>query len=494
MMGFMKRRNNTSEDRQTHGRDEMNLAQWPITLLTNRQESRKTLKIENSVLHPVTKQVVHRTLMVKPSAEHGLPTPRDMDVLLGLWCLGKRDNNFGELEVYFSKYQLVHLLGWKENGESYKRIGEAVDRWMGVYLDFKKAWWDPTKKLFVTEKFHVIDDASIYEEGRRVKGQIELPLSRIRWNETFFASLQKGYIKSLDLNFYFKLKRQSTKNLFRYLDYRFYSRGRVQEELREVACGHVGLSPANDNSMLRRNLRPCIEELESEGYLEVLPENERFVRVQHGSWQVVFTRARGAVPAPQNQATRVIDVQPARQTTPVPAELREVLEKLQARGVTEIVAKSLVEHHARDYLEQQMDVFDWMEEQGKLSDNPAGWLVNAIREQWKPHKAYKPKAEREKSQRAKEDRQRREREQKAAQRRQEQRERDERQHVRDYLARLSPDERSQLEADALASADADKQEHIRGKKLGHETMLRFLVKEEVLRRHPFTEDESPALP
>ena len=154
--------------------------------------------------------------------KHGLPTSLDDEVMVGLIQLTKRRSNFTDPKVTFSRYELIDLLGWPQSGHSYRRIEEALHRWVGVVLMYENAWWDNTAKSWVDENFHVLDNVTLYDRERRKPGksaqggEVEpaqageegrgrgdpLPLSSFRWNEVIFQSFQSGNLKQLDLEFY----------------------------------------------------------------------------------------------------------------------------------------------------------------------------------------------------------------------------------------------------------------------------------------------------
>ena len=82
------------------GRDEMNLAEFPIALLADRtQAGQKTLYFEDE----------HGRLTVTGSDAYGLPTATDTDVIVALIYLTKQRNNFRDVKVNFSRYELIKL-------------------------------------------------------------------------------------------------------------------------------------------------------------------------------------------------------------------------------------------------------------------------------------------------------------------------------------------------------------------------------------------------
>src|SRR3954454_6886480 len=95
-----------------NGRDEMNLAEFPITLLADRApQGQKTLVFRDG----------EQTLTVTGSDAYGLPTAVDADVIVALIQLTKQANNFTDPTVAFTRYGLLRLLGWRDHGESYRR-------------------------------------------------------------------------------------------------------------------------------------------------------------------------------------------------------------------------------------------------------------------------------------------------------------------------------------------------------------------------------------
>jgi len=133
-----------SEDLRRVGRDEMNLCEFPIALLTDYpSEGVKTMVFEDR----------HGRLTVSGSDAYGLPTAPDSDVIVGLIQLTKLRNDFTCPTVEFTRYELLKLLGWEDKGRNYRRLTESLRRWVGVtlYCDFRAtgaACVDPFSTVF----------------------------------------------------------------------------------------------------------------------------------------------------------------------------------------------------------------------------------------------------------------------------------------------------------------------------------------------------------
>jgi hypothetical protein len=325
--------------------------------------------------------------------KHGLPTSLDDEVLVGLIQLTKRRSNFTDARVHFSRYELIELLGWPQSGQSYRRIEEALHRWVGVVLMYEKAWWDNIAKSWVDEQFHVLDNVTLYDRERwRTKTKSSkpgksdrhdaksnrppLPLSSFRWNEVIFQSFQSGNLKQLDLEFYLRLRLPTTKRMYRFLDKRFYRRSRLDFDLRTLACEHIGLSRSYAPTELKRRLKPALEELEQLGFLEPLIPEERYSFVKRGTWRIILIRGEGSA---RGRAAM--------------GQVTELIGQLKTRGVTAKTAQDLVKTHAASRIRAKLEVFDWLirNEDKRVGKNPAGYLVASIRSDYQAPGDYQSK-------------------------------------------------------------------------------------------------------
>ena len=148
-------------------KDELNLAEFPIAALTDRVPDGQTTLVFEDKLERRDSPPIVRRLTIMGTHKHGLPTSLDDEVLVGLIQLTKRRSNFTDPKVQFSRYELIELLGWPQSGQSYRRIEEALHRWVGVVLMYENAWWDNAAKSWVDENFHVLDNVTLYDRERR---------------------------------------------------------------------------------------------------------------------------------------------------------------------------------------------------------------------------------------------------------------------------------------------------------------------------------------
>jgi hypothetical protein len=414
------------EDLRRVGRDEMNLAEYPITLLTERvPPGCKTLVFEDR----------HGTLTVIGSDAYGLPTTTDSDVIVALIQLTKLRNDFTDPAVTFTRYELLKLLGWENKGRNYRRLSESLHRWVTVTLKYDGCWWDNKRKRRVSASFHILDYVVLPDADDPGEP------SSFAWNKIFFKSCRDGNLKRLDLTTYFALKSAISKQLYRFLDKRFYIRPDWTFDLPELAFEHVGMSRNYAPRKIKEKIQPALDELEEVGFLEPMSAGDRYSKAGRGAWNIRVVRKR---PAPA-------EAQPAETKPPEPEPEPTGLEReLVERGVAQAVAADLVRDFPADRLRRQIEVVDWLREtKPKRVKDVGAYLADAIRKDFAPPAGFRSQAERAEAEATA--RARLEREEQARQATA--RAQAERDRIRAYWEDLPPKRRAAFEAEALAEAD-----------------------------------------
>lgn len=422
------------------GRDELNLAEFPLASLSHWVPAgQKSLVFEDTIWDKGQKRHVTRRLTVAASDKYGLPTALDDEVIFGLVQLTKA-TEFENRTVPFSRYELARLLGWQDGGKSYRRLEESLKRWLGVTLYYENAWWDKRNLRWADVHFHLLDNLVLFRRRSGKPSALHNDRDALRssftWNEVVFRSFQAGYLKQIDLDLYRTLTLATAKRMYRFLDKRFHFSCRLEFDLTHFAHEHIGLSRCYDVAQLKRRLNPAVRELESVGFLEPMETNDRYRRVHQGLWQVVFAARRRT----------------ERRSPRLRTDLSEMLSQ---RGVTAASAARLVRRHAEHFLREKIQVFDELIRRNdpRVSRNPAGYLVQSIRDDYqlpnvvKLH-STKPTDYRHRVRRVDETAT-----VPAKSRKIDDDFRIKRQNrVREYLSRLSPGEFAELEQVALAAA------------------------------------------
>ena len=354
------------EDLRRVGRDEMNLCEFPIATLADRvPEGCKTMVFEDR----------HGRLTVSGSDAYGLPAAPDSDVIVGLIQLTKLRNDFTNPTVEFTRYELLKLLGWPDQKHYYQRLRESLHRWVGVTLRYDGTWWDNRRKRRVDASFHILECVIFPDKNDPM---IE---SSFTWNKIFFKSCRDGNLKRLDLDTYFSLKSAVSKQLYRFLDKRFYLRRECTFDLPELAFERVGLSRNYAPWKIKQKLQPAIEELEAIGFLEPMSPADRYTKTGQGTWNIRVVRK---LPPPA-------ETKPAK-PEPGPTGLER---ELTGRGVTAATARDLVATHPAERIRAQIEHTDWLREtKPKRVADVGAYLAEAIRKDFAPPAGFRSRAER----------------------------------------------------------------------------------------------------
>jgi Replication initiator protein A len=427
------------------GKDEMNLAEFPMTSLSDRPVTSETsLKFEDQIYDDRKKKLVTRKRIIEGSKEYGLPTATDDSVILALIQLTKLKNGFTTREVTFTRHELISLLSWPNKGQSYDRIAQSLHRLAGVTYHFENSWWDNRRKAWTTKIFGIIDTVEL-NDSRETDGQGGLFPSQIIWNQIILDSFQAGYLRSLDFQLCMNLKHAISMRIYRFMGKRFHLKSDWTLDLKDFAYEHIGLSRNYEGgTQIARKLQPAIEELETVGFLEPMTEDERYLK-KGRSWSIRFIKKPLATsPLPVSTGT----------TELVPSSL---VTELTNRGVTKATAEGLLPKHPAEFIQLKLDVFDWLvEKQDKrIAQNPAGYLVKSINDDYAAPKGFISKAEQQRRQEAQQARDRKAAEDRRRQQDQEAREKAERQAIDAYWASLTPEQQAELDAASIAEADPE---------------------------------------
>ena len=153
------------------GRDEMNLVELPLSSIADRfLDGRKTVVFVDEFWDRELGQRAMRELAISGSDRYGLPTASDEDVLLACVQLSSMQN-FKDREVHFSRYELLKLLRWPDEGKYYRRLAVSLRRWKGVTIYSNRAFYDHARKSWVNRDFGIFDNLYIYEREASERAQ-----------------------------------------------------------------------------------------------------------------------------------------------------------------------------------------------------------------------------------------------------------------------------------------------------------------------------------
>jgi hypothetical protein len=369
---------------------------------------------------------------------------------------------FKDRRVFFSRYQLIKLLRWPVNGQSYDRIDQALNRWIGVTLYYQNAWRDRETNQWVDEKFHILERIKIYsQENERSRpkpdpgqGSFEFASSFFVWNDAVYRSFTSGNIKSLDYDFVLELESSISRRLYRFLDKRFYKARNLSFELKNLSYEHIGLSRNSPVADLKRKLLTAIDELVGKQFLKPLPKEQRFRKERAGVWHVHFEKS-DFVPVAANKASAETKTAPPGSETDL-SETTAVIQKLVDAGVRLETAVELAGKYPAAYIESKIQLTEHLTKtkSKKVSDNPPGFLITAIRTDIPLPRSFVTPEQKQAKEEAKKKRQEVLQQQEAKRKeREEAAERERRRTIDQFWASLPKEDRIAAEAEALSQAD-----------------------------------------
>jgi hypothetical protein len=421
------------QDRTRGGRDELNLTEFPIALLSDRPSKKNpsTLRFEAG----------DKVWEIAGHPDHGLPTAGDVAVYVCLMEL-TREQEY-PVRVRFTRHDLLQRLGWSRGAHEYARLQLALDRLVGVTITTTNAYYDARdRKWLRRHAFHVLEEYKITDV--RQASLLEEPESWFRWSEAISRNLQAGYIKTLNVPLFLSLKSSISQTLYRYLDAKVRDgKTLFRQGLRDLAYQHLGLSRDYYPSQIKRKLAPAHDELIHAGFLT----RAEYAPMRDGDEMVVyhFPRRQTADGRRQLPAGRMAGTTTARQPqlqsdtaliglsaddTPQAAAHRTagtahpappsaaaeppstvyrlpstaLIHQLLEIGITRGAAEQLVRARP-EVVETQLEYWPYREPMS----NPAGALRLAIEEDWPPPARWR--AARKKQEQSARTRQRRDRDQ-----------------------------------------------------------------------------------
>lgn len=364
------------------GKDEMNLAEFPIALLSERDlKKKKTIKKIRIISTPDDIKL-DQEWIITGSDEYGLPLAQDDDVLIALLKVGS-ESDFESSTINFTRHGLIKIMGWDNQGWSYKRIEDALNRLAGVRIITKNAFYDRESQTYISRNIGILDSFEIFEKKykRKTAHQVPLSLSYVRISEELYKSIKTGYIKYIDTNFYYSLSSSISKRLYRFLDKKRYHKKKFEINLLHLAETNLGmdLSTRQYASQIKQRMDTAHQELIKKGFLK----SAEYQKTQDGkNWKVIYIFT-------QELSRKLSLNEPSEESSDY------LVVALIERGITDTVAKELAKKYP-ETIEEKIDLLDYAikTNSSSVSENPAGWLRRAIEEDYKPPKGYKTPTQR----------------------------------------------------------------------------------------------------
>jgi hypothetical protein len=175
---------------------EMNLAEFPISILSKRfPKDLKYIEYQDTIIGKDNKPIA-RKWTVYPSSSEGFGTTQLLDTLFEIFQIW-REQRFASRVIQFdSLYSLLKRRGLKDKPLAYERLKRDLTALMGIEIHAQRAFWDNERKAYVDAKFHLFDAVYFWRTEGSSKQQ-PLPLAHIRASEELFGSVQANALATL---------------------------------------------------------------------------------------------------------------------------------------------------------------------------------------------------------------------------------------------------------------------------------------------------------
>ena len=136
-----------TEKKYSEGRDEMNLADFPISVLQRQQPldalggKKDTAVYTTSRYDSRSRHRVQQRVILESSSRHGLPTPADENVVLALLFVAKHTQT-SPVRASISHRDSCFYHGLGPNSRSYDRLRDVLRRLKALVIRYENSWWD----------------------------------------------------------------------------------------------------------------------------------------------------------------------------------------------------------------------------------------------------------------------------------------------------------------------------------------------------------------
>jgi hypothetical protein len=195
---------------------EINLEGWPL-FSRQRTPEGGAIEVRQSIS---TNDGRHLNQLWRATASHdfSLPGPFDEDVFVGVMALVKRRGGMPkDGKIRFSLYELIKVLKKKKRAGIHDKVRESLDRIASTIYYSENAFYVAENESLETYRFTlwtVHFSRAKSSDGRAAEHHT------LKFDDIIVRSYNAGYLKLLDTDLYFTLKKPLAKALYKLVDQR----------------------------------------------------------------------------------------------------------------------------------------------------------------------------------------------------------------------------------------------------------------------------------
>lgn len=356
---------------------------------------KSTTKIEYQHIEKRDGKKVELLWQVTANTKYGYPTPFDRkvaratDALINEIILKKGYPL--ENPVKFSIYKLARLMNHhSDHATLYTNIRESIERIVATTIKSKGSFFLKDEKRFLDKIFHIYESAIF--TGKEMPNGIVADSNYLWLGKEYLRNINSQYTRPLDYTYLTSLKSELASRLYELLSGKFYGLPKAETHLRISylnLCQTLPITQQKYYSKAKEKLDPAHEELIRTGYLaRVIYQRYR----RRKSFNIKYYLGERARREKNSRFARSFSEEEqlflplAEETSRADNELSGLSQELHQMGLSKSAAIEFAQIYPEDHIREKMEMFAVLRDVDSdlISKNSAGWLRQAIQEDWKP--------------------------------------------------------------------------------------------------------------
>ncbi|RMD59481.1 MAG: hypothetical protein D6828_01410, partial [Nitrospirae bacterium] len=210
---------------------------------------------------------------VSPNVEYGLGGAFDDAVLMAIWKIISDMKKPVENPINIGSLRnIARIMGYKKpSGKEFLKIKTSLYRLASLTLITAYSFFSKEKGRYLEIKegiFHLIDKVYLSTEDKNREGNIEENL--IWLNHEVLSNINEHYVRPIDLDFYFSLKHNITRGLFKILSESTFASTSSDNSVRykySTICSRLVIRQWKNLSRAKQQLDPAHRELVAKRFL-----------------------------------------------------------------------------------------------------------------------------------------------------------------------------------------------------------------------------------
>lgn len=229
----------------------------------------RTIKISETV--KINEQVKHRSFIVNPHPELGLPGSFELEVMTGIYKLADdlivKNGMVPEYIELGTFRSFLETIGRPGSGKYIKMLKEALRRLAGTTCISEGFFYCKPRDLYVIESFTFITSLQIAGESDFNENVIQR--TTLRLHEFIRENLNSNFRTLIDFNYLRSLKTTIAKSLSLHIAYRVFKNGKsVWEPEYTWLADRLAIKIQTEIKRAKDQLKPALLELQRTGLLE----------------------------------------------------------------------------------------------------------------------------------------------------------------------------------------------------------------------------------